>query len=154
MISPKIKSLNDWIAEGQTKNTKYKKKTTNTSMTLTNTLAKSMGIFNDTKTLKGYKELYDTYKNLGSLGVLEMLDTIWSMVTNDEQTIKILENHLLAVTVYFDFPDDFMNQYSMWFSQYHWWFNDTNVKRPYRNKEIAAMKYNHIRLKIESILDK
>ena len=154
MISPKITSLNDWIAEGQAKNTKYRKKTTDTSIELTSTPAKSMGIFNDTKTLKGYKELYDVYKNLGSLGVLEMLDTIWSMTTNDEQTIKILENHLLAIAVYFDFPEDFMNKYSMWFSQYHWWFNDTNVKRPYRNIEIAEIKYKHFKLYLESILDK
>ena len=102
-----------------------------------------------------YKTLgmYDVYKNLGPLGVLDYLDYVWSNTTNDDASIRKLENNLLAVAVYFDFEQDWLNKYSICTSPFYWWFNDTNKHRPARNKDYMEMKYRYFRLYIVSLLD-
>ena len=152
MISNKVNNINDWKKEGTIKNTKKVKSSTATSISLTNKTA-NQGLFNNNKTLKGFVELYDVYKSLGPLGVLDYLDYVWNNTTNDDASIRKLENNLLAVAVYFDFDQDWLNKYSICTSPFYWWFNDTNKHRPARNKDYMEMKYRYFRLYIVSLLD-
>lgn len=155
MITNKVKNFNDWIREGKIKNIKNVKRTTSTSISLTNRVATSQGIFTNSKTLKGFDKLYDVYKDLGPLGVLEMLDSVWKNTTNTPESLRHFGNHLLAISVYFDFDQSWINQYSMCISPFWTWFNDIakNVKRPARNIDIVEMNYHYFRLYLVSLLD-
>lgn len=154
MISNKINNINDWMNEGKTKNIKYRRNTTSKSLSLSNNLTKQ-GLFNNTTTLKGFKDLYNIFNNLGPYDVLDYLDSVWKQTTNDQASINNMENHLLAVAVYFDFDQNWLNQYSLSTLPAWHWFNNisTNKKRPYRNRDLEELKYTYFRLYIISLMD-
>lgn len=154
MISNKINNINDWMNEGKTKNIKYRRNTTSTSLSLSAKPTKQ-GLFNSTTTLKGFKNLYNVFNNLGPYDVLDYLDSVWKQTTNDQASIDNMENHLLAVAVYFDFDQNWLNQYSLSTLPSWYWFNDiaTNKKRPQRNRDLEELKYTYFRLYIISLMD-
>lgn len=154
MISNKINNITDWMNEGKIKNIKYRRNTTSTSLSLSNKPTKQ-GLFNNTTTLKGFKNLYNVFNNLGPYDVLDYLDSVWKQTTNDQASIDNMENHLLAVAVYFDFDQNWLNQYSFSTLPAWYWFNDiaTNKKRPQRNRDLEELKYTYFRLYIISLMD-
>ena len=153
MISNKINNINDWIKEGNIKNTKYRRNQSKDGKSLTLNKVVGQGLFNNTKTLKGYKDLYNIFNNMGPYDVLECLDSVWKQTTNDQASIDNFENHLLAVAVYFDFDQSWLNQYSLSVLPAWWWFNSTNKKRPYRNRDLENLRYTYFRLYIVSLMD-
>ena len=152
MISNKINNITDWMNEGKIKNTKYRRNTTSTSLSLSNKQT-NQGLFNSTTTLKGFKNLYNIFNTMGPYDVLDYLDSVWKQTTNDKASIDNFENHLLAVAVYFDFDQSWLNQYSLSILPSWWWFNSTNKKRPYRNRDLESLRYNYFRLYIVSLMD-
>ena len=153
MISNKINNINDWIKEGKIKNTKYRRNQSKDGKSLSLNKVVGQGLFNNTKTLKGYKDLYNIFNNMGPYDVLECLDSVWKQTTNDQASIDNFENHLLAVAVYFDFDQSWLNQYSLSVLPAWWWFNSTNKKRPYRNRDLENLRYTYFRLYIVSLMD-
>ena len=153
MISNKINNINDWIKEGNIKNTKYRRNQSKDGKSLSLNKVVGQGLFNNTKTLKGYKDLYNIFNNMGPYDVLECLDSVWKQTTNDQASIDNFENHLLAVAVYFDFDQSWLNQYSLSVLPAWWWFNSTNKKRPYRNRDLENLRYTYFRLYIVSLMD-
>ena len=153
MISNKINNINDWIKEGNIKNTKYRRNQSKDGKSLNINKVVEKGLLNNTKTLKGYKDLYNIFNNMGPYDVLECLDSVWKQTTNDQASIDNFENHLLAVAVYFDFDQSWLNQYSLSVLPAWWWFNSTNKKRPYRNRDLENLRYTYFRLYIVSLMD-
>ena len=153
MISNKINNINDWIKEGKIKNTKYRRNQSKDGKSLSLNKVVEQGLFNNTKTLKGYKDLYNIFNTMGPYDVLDYLDSVWKQTTNDQASIDNFENHLLAVAVYFDFDQSWLNQYSLSVLPSWWWFNSTNKKRPYRNRDLESLRYNYFRLYIVSLMD-
>ena len=153
MISNKINNLTDWMNEGKIKNTKYHRSTSNNGKSITLNKIVNQGLFNNTKTLKGYKDLYNIFNNMGPYDVLDYLDSVWEKTTSEQSSIDNFENHLLAVAVYFDFDQSWLNQYSLSVLPSWWWFNSTNKKRPYRNRDLENLRYTYFRLYIVSLMD-
>ena len=114
---------------------------------------KGMNLNESTDRNDSIKDLYNIFNTMGPYDVLDYLDSVWKQTTNDQVSIDNFENHLLAVAVYFDFDQSWLNQYSLSVLPSWWWFNSTNKKRPYRNRDLESLRYNYFRLYIVSLMD-
>jgi hypothetical protein len=154
MLSNKVKNENDWVKEGKIKNTKYIRSSTAKTISVTDKKAKTQGLFNDNlSSLKGFSSLYSVYKDMGVMDVLNHLDEVWDCTTNSN--LKDFENNLLAISVYLDVDQEWLDTYNICTNPFWGWFNNikTGVKRPSCNYEIAKMKYNYFRLYLISLLN-